>query len=114
MDNRAAVFMLKSVFKWTENPNSHETARKILLNLSTMPVSDELLKAKAGHYGNFMAAVAGGDFFKAYQIADGSNQDALAIGMEWFLAPEATGEASNLYDDGLEPSDYLPDVPKGE
>ena len=106
--------MLKSVFKYTENPNSHETARKILLNVATMPIPEELVKAKGGHYGNFMQAVASGDFFKAYALADGSNKDALAMGMDQFLKPEAVGEASNLYDDGLEPSEFLPDVPKGE
>jgi hypothetical protein len=108
MNDRAVVFMLKAVFKYTENPASHETARKILLARATTgdPGCATIVKAQQGVFGGFMRAVCNGDFFDAYALADGSNKEALQIGMDRFLKPEYMGEASNLYDDGLEPGDY--------
>ena len=111
MNNRAVVFMLKSVFMYTENPGSHETARRLLLAYSTtVSGSDcnEFVKAREGYFGGFMKAVCSGDFFDAYALADGSNREALQMGMDRFLRPESMGEASNMYDDGIEPSLYLP------
>lgn len=113
MNNRAMVFMLKSVYKRTENEGSRETARKLLLAYSTTvsgPDCLEIQRAKCGVYGDFIKAVCSGDFFDAYQLADGSNRDALGMGMHTFLSPVSMGEASNIYDDGIEPSDYLPNT----
>jgi hypothetical protein len=109
MNNTAAVFMLKSVFLYSENPKSQESARRILLDYSVRggPDCPEMVKARDGYYGGFMHAVCDGDFFDAYQLADSTNQEALAIGMGRFLQPK-DAEQTNLYDDGLEPSDYLP------
>jgi len=103
-NNRTVVFLLKSVFLYSENPSSHEHARQILLEYSTGRKSS-MDAALAGNYGGFMRAICQGDFFTAYQLGDSLNQDALAIGMRRYLQPV---DQTNLYDDGLEPSDYLP------
>jgi hypothetical protein len=110
MNNRTVVFLLKCVHLYSENPLSHETARKILLDYSTKLESQELQRGREGVHGGFMKAVCNGDFFEAYQLADSINQEALQIGMDRYLKPEYMGEASNLYDDGIEPSDYLPET----
>lgn len=107
MNNRAMVFMLRSVHIYTENENSKETARKLLLAYSTAGnACEEIQRAKSGVYGGFMRAICSGDFFEAYGLADETNQDALAMGMERFFSQTQT----NLYDDGIEPSDYLPET----
>lgn len=108
MNNRTVVFLLKCVFLYGENPTSCETARSILLAYATKgPDCDELKRARDGDHGGFMKAVCNGDFFGAYQVAIDSNKDALAMGMRRYLRMPMTGQSS-LYNDGIEPSDYLP------
>lgn len=99
----AVTCMLKSVYKYSENPNSSETARKILLDMSLSGVNGEVYKkASNGVHGDLMKVICTGDFFKAYILADSLNMEALGIGMSKFLSM-----TDSDYDQGLEPSDYL-------
>lgn len=105
--DRNVVFMLKCIFRYSENVMSVRSARLLLLEKSQG--GDSALKAtKEGVKGGFMQAVCEGDFLGAYRLADTKNQAALKEGFIHLHNADTW-----LMDTGLDPMDYV-DVPQAE